>query len=514
MPGSKTKSSFSFPSLVFHVLLATTTIPGVVFASQPPQQQPLSDIDSKPSPALASLSSLFNAKASPDRRLPAPAVSICCGDSCCPSCCDQFRVRPTDLAYAYPAPTPLPSGQKALPLNTQRPCCTLGCADGACRLPKSTRSQRPETTPAPPGTSDRTASTIPKPTNTLNVVIGCCKKCKNCDQFVTTLPGVSFAAAPTTTAKAAAKGETNALQKQVPLGPGEEALCIGCGKCYPCDQARVVSYLSFTPQPSKTPGDDDLDAFVAAVNDVVIEGKQASSPKKSTTATTATATSSGGSSSSTSAGTDPEPTYYLGDEINDAINGQNQDILPLVVQSGVSSTADGSKAELITLLATIDFKLQENYISRRLLSELGLTDKVHDFPRGVAPQIAFLSFHQDKSVINASIVLDLVTGNAAAGTQAHFSNVRFFVFGAAPTQHNKEGEYADEGIIRIPDVILGDKFFREVGGLTVFPSFKTQVETRVKIVYPVHRGRLGGVRLKEAAEEGGDCDDKGKHDEL
>ncbi|RMZ92021.1 hypothetical protein DV736_g757, partial [Chaetothyriales sp. CBS 134916] len=501
---SKIKSSFSYPFLALHVLLATTTIPGVVFASQP-QQQPLSDTDSKPSPALASLSSLFNAKASPSLNFPVPSVSICCGDSCCPSCCDQFRTLPTDLAYAYPAPTPVPSSQKALTFNTQRPCCTLGCADGACRLPQSTRSQRPQTTPALPVPPGRTVTTRPKPTDTLNVVIGCCKKCVNCDQIVTTLPDVSFLAAPTSTARAAVTGNTNDLEEKVPLGPGQEAVCIGCGKCYPCDQVRVLSYLSFEPKPSGTPGDDDPDAFVAAGNNMVIEGKQTSSPKETSTTSTSSSTVS----------TDPEPTYYLGDDINDAINGQNQEILPLVVRSGVSTTSDGKNPELITLLATIDFKLQENYISRRLLSQLALTDKIHDFPRGVAPQIAFLSFHQDKSEINASIVLDLVTGNTAAGTQGHFSNVRFFAFGATPAE-NKEGEDTDDGIIRIPDVILGEKFFREIGGLTVFPRLKTQVEKGVKIVYPVHRGRLGGVRLKATTEEGRNKEgsDGEKHDEL
>ncbi|RMD39179.1 hypothetical protein DV735_g5950, partial [Chaetothyriales sp. CBS 134920] len=158
---------------------------------------------------------------------------------------------------------------------------------------------------------------------------------------------------------------------------------------------------------------------------------------------------------------------------------------------------------LITLLATIDFKLQENYISRRMLAELALTDKVKDFPRGAASQVAFLSVHQDKTAINASIVLDLVTGNTAAKTKAYFKNVRFFAFGS--------GDKDEEATIRIPDVILGSKFFREVGGLTVFPALKTQVEEGVKIVHPVHRGKLGGIRLTAAGEDNGG---EQRHDEL
>ncbi|RMZ82345.1 hypothetical protein DV738_g1784, partial [Chaetothyriales sp. CBS 135597] len=235
------------------------------------------------------------------------------------------------------------------------------------------------------------------------------------------------------------------------------------------DSVPVVEYLTFMPKPSGTPGDDEPGAF-AAEDGVVIGGTQRPSSSSS----------------------DPEPTYYIADEINDAINGQNQDILPII-------------PELITLLATIDFKLQENYISRRMLSELALGDKLQDFPRGATPQVAFLSFHQDKSAINASIVLDLVTGNTAAKTKTLFKNVRFFAFGSDDEQDEAST------IIRIPDVILGAKFFREAGGLSVFPAFKTQVEEGVQIVHPVHRGKLGGVRLK-AASEGGE--EEQRHDEL
>ena len=231
-----------------------------------------------------------------------------------------------------------------------------------------------------------------------------------------------------------------------PLVPGQEAICIGCGKCRPCDGARVAEYLSFSAHPSDEPSEERL----------------------------ADATTTSASAASTITTTDAaEPTYYLADEINDAINGQNQDIIPLVVEDG------NGKGGFLTLLATMDFKLTENYISRRILKQLSLLKEVKSFPKGVQPHIAYLSHHQDKTTIDADIVLDFVTGNDGEETWKHFSNVRFQVYG-------KE----DDDTLRIPDVIIGEKFLREVGGLTVFPRFKTEVESDVRVVYPAHSGRL------------------------
>ncbi|RMD39668.1 hypothetical protein DV735_g5465, partial [Chaetothyriales sp. CBS 134920] len=325
--GSKmrTKSSFSLslPSVVLLVAIITNAvIPGAVMVmaeDTPPRQRPVLHSP----PMLGRLSSLFDLiSASPSGGSdsspspppsPLPSLSICCGASCCPGCCDDFRVVHTDLAYAYPAPTAPPAwaGLRPLPLNTKRPCCTPGCADGACRVPQETRSQRPHVTPSPPLPPGRTPSKSAKPTNTLNIIIGCCRKCKNCDQLVSTVPDASFMAAvaasatTATVADAAARAavmdrddDNDAIDWKAPLGPGK---------------TPVLKYVSFLPHPSGTPGDEDPGAFVEDGVTVM----SSSSP----------------SSSATSSNADPEPTYYIGDEINDAINGQNQDILPIIVQS-------------------------------------------------------------------------------------------------------------------------------------------------------------------------------------
>ena len=138
-------------------------------------------------------------------------------------------------------------------------------------------------------------------------------------------------------------------------------------------------------------------------------------------------------------------------------------------------------------------------MSRRLLKQLELLKDVKPFPRGVDSRIAYLSYHQDKTPINASIVLSFVAGNPDEETQRHYSNVRFQVYGAE-----------EDLEIRIPDVIIGEKFLREVGGLTVFPRFKTAVEGGVRVVYPAHAGVLqkGNSDTEEETKE------EAKHDEL
>lgn len=414
----------------------------------------IQDATSAAGAALSSLSSLFVRPA-------AAAPTVCCRKDCPPQACDMALVIPTDLAYAYPAPTPPPYKQS---LATHLPCCTQGCADGACRNPKSTVSKRPETTH-----SSRRA----KAENTLNIVIGCCKKCSNCDQAVTSLPQEEFL-------RVAEATPTPTAQLKAPLGPGQKAICIGCGKCKPCDFGKIDEFVAFAPHPRDEPSEDRI--------------ADAISTASSTTTAVATTTT-------TTTDDAPEPTYYLAEEINDAINGQNQDILPLVVASG------DKKGEFRTLLATVDFKLAENYISRRFLAQLSLLKNAKPYPAGVDPTIAYLSHHQNKTVVDASIVLALAAGNADEGTQRHFSNVRFQVYGEE-----------NDPVIRIPDVVIGAKFLREVGGLTVFSRFRGKVQTGgVKLLYPAHPGVLdkdAGSVLAQGEEEVDQGGEEGKHDEL
>ena len=428
--------------------------------------------------ALSSLSSLFTS--TPTNSRTATPTSFCCASSCPPAACNLNYIIPTDLAYAFPAPSESSTPSTSLIL----PCCHANCPDGACRTTPIHRSERPSPTQGN------------LRSDTANIVVGCCRTCHNCDQAVTSIGQESFLrdAIPTdvTTTRVEEAVEASitpspSLQNALGLGSGNDKfphfphapdggfltdICAGCGTCTPCDFAKVATWIEFFPHPT------DQSAF------------------------SATATTTSTSSSPTNDGKDgeAEPTIHLASTLVNAINGKNQDVLPIILQTNLNSTSASEKPEqeLRTLLATIDLKLQENYISRRLLAQLHRLNEITPYPKPMSESTAILSPDLDEVSISATIVLDIVAGN---NPKSLFRNVRFSVFG-------KE----DDGVINadVGEVILGTKVVREMGGMAVYGGFRGEVQEGVRVLEIVHFGRVdkGG---KEAVVDG---EGQVGHDEL
>ena len=338
-----------------------------------------------------------------------------------------------------------------------------------------------------------------------NIIVGCCKTCHNCDQIVTSIPEESLSAAATGTVDAAEAGITaspslddaavplqqkDGLNKQFPHGPGGELLteiCAGCGTCTPCELARIATWVEFYPHPTESSAEAVLTETPAA--------SAASSSVRSAA-----------SKAKGSEGDEPEPTIYVADEIVDSINGKNQDFLPIILQNGgsdsrIAAMVGAGKKELRTLLAAVDFKLSENYISRRLLKYLGRLSDVVAYPEGAEESTAVVSMDLDKVQINATIVLDIVAGAQDHETRRRFSGVRFNVYG-----------WEDDEVVNadVEEVILGGKLLREMNAITVYPGVKDAVQEGVKILEKTHFGLL----QKNKDDQGGKNAGGKGHDEL
>ena len=188
------------------------------------------------SSALSSLSSLFTAKPGP---LTDAKPTFCCSDDCPPGACDVNHIVPTDLGYAFPAPSSNVPATSASPLNL--PCCHQGCPDGACRTTRTKASQRPLVT------------SPPRLFPSQNIIVGCCDSCHNCDQNLITHPVESLAAPTSATEEAASSITASASlddavpkHEKFPHSPAGELLtdiCAGCGICHPCDFARIATWV-------------------------------------------------------------------------------------------------------------------------------------------------------------------------------------------------------------------------------------------------------------------------------
>ena len=306
-----------------------------------------------------------------------------------------------------------------------------------------------------------------------------------------THPVESLAAPATATEEAASSITASASlddavpkQEKFPHGSAGELLtniCAGCGTCYPCDFARIATWVEFNPHPTASREEAPVTA-----ND--------SAPPASATANLAK-----------KGGEEAEPTIYLAQEIVDSINGRNQDVLPIILQNGgtdstIAGALGAAKKELRTILATVDLKLSENYITRRLLKHLDRLGDVVAYPKGLEESVAVISQDLDRVKINATVVLDLVAGAQDDDTRRLFRNVRFSVFGA----EDDDVVHADIG-----EVILGSKLLREMNAVTIFPGFKDEVQEGVKILEKVHYGSVGGPSGPNSEQVV-----DGKHDEL
>jgi hypothetical protein len=393
---------------------------------------------------------------------------------------------PTDLAYAFPSPTSAPAQA-----NLRLPCCGANCPDGACRTTPTKPSERPTQRGGP--------AEVP----TSNVVFGCCPTCHDCDQAVITSAADAKAQAATTAADAgitASSSLDDVVEKNAKFpgfqwgAHGTDAFCLGCGTCTPCDRVRLATWVDFLPHPTPT----SVDA--RAVTDVKEEAA--------------------------------EPTITLSPDLVDAINGRNQDLLPIIVENGgEASVKEGGVAsvvseavlgkgengkELRTLMASVDLKVEENYITRRLLQHLRLLDEVKKAPK----RTAYLRANLAETSVDGTIVLDVVLGAPnpqvfavkGAGIQDStfklYKSVRFNVHGTV------EDEVFDARDIG-SEVVLGMRVLSEIGGLTVRGDgdadgerggnrgLRGVVMEGVKVVGMIH-----------TKDGGGEVEEKKGHDEL
>ena len=247
-----------------------------------------------------------------------------------------------------------------------------------------------------------------------------------------------------------------------PLGSLLPDICIGCGRCTPCDFVRIATWVDFLPDPtSKNAG-----AAATTAVDTPPVPTAAANVKDSNSA---------------------EPTIFLASDVVDAINGQNQDFIPLILQNGgVAGILGAKNKELRTILAAVDLKLADNYISRRMLQHLSRLGDVTPYPGGLEASVAVISQNLTTVSINATIVLDIVAGDdssTSSSARKLFRNVRFNVYG------DKDDEVYNEGTA---EVILGARVLREMNAVTVFSGFRSGVQAGVRVVERAHFGKIGG----------------------
>ena len=224
--------------------------------------------------------------------------------------------------------------------------------------------------------------------------------------------------------------------------------CIGCagGRCYPCRGRKVKALMALPPDTliEPTPASPVAEAATKVVN-----------AAKSVIGQTTQADSEG-----------PQPTdpiFLFGNDFTDAIRGLNQDILPVVVQAfpaekddlALAKPESGQEYELFTLLATVDPKVQENYISRAAVHALGRSHEIVRLSTKVKREAVLnsnLDTVQVEGYLDMGIAIGSLTGSGV--TDRLLKGVRWNVFD-------------DSGASHVPDVLLGMKILGEVGGIVI-----------------------------------------------
>lgn len=176
--------------------------------------------------------------------------------------------------------------------------------------------------------------------------------------------------------------------------------------------------------------------------------------------------------------TDVTEKYYARD-----LAGQNQDSLPIIVED--------SQQDPLTLLATLDLALTENYIASSVIHALGLSSKLTPIPAKSQHQVAL---GVDAVLVrpNYHITINLLAGSE----NRRFPGVVFSVFDP-PHIHDDPVE---------PDVLLGVNFLRQAQALTLVKEYigKGALEG-LPVLVPV----VAAVEKDDAGEG-----DKIKHGEL
>lgn len=332
----------------------------------------------------------------------------------------------------------------------------------------------------------------------VSVIIGCCRGCKGCKQSAgagATGVEMAFKARATDPAAEAdaqapvsgpaGEGEGRGPPGgsggeggpphfvQPPLGPGHPnipGICIGCvaGLCSPCPPSAFATTVAFDPD---------------------VGGAAPPAP-------TATTTSDGAGAGAP----EPEPTFLMGADVADAVKGVNQDIVPVVVQSFGVGVEKKGEWELMTLLATVDLKIQDNYISRRVVEALGLEDKVQAFKKGTG-KLAVLTGLLETVAVDGYLDLQIVIGSRSAttaGQEAGDENQWQLLRGVRWYVHSQ-----DEGSTSAtPDVILGTKVLGEAGGLSLVNNVRRQVQGGVKVLGVGHFiASAGAGKAKEGIKD-------------
>jgi hypothetical protein len=131
--------------------------------------------------------------------------------------------------------------------------------------------------------------------------------------------------------------------------------------------------------------------------------------------------------------------------------------------------------ELLTLLARVDPKVQENYISRRVVRALGQEDKIVASKSKEGRQ-AVLNSMLDTVQTGGWVEMGIVIGSIVGGEQDSHRLLKGV----------KWNVYDDDGMTKVPDVVLGTKLLGEVGGLRMVDSLSREVEAGVRVLGVAH----------------------------
>ncbi|KPI39466.1 uncharacterized protein AB675_5110 [Cyphellophora attinorum] len=435
-------------------------------------QQPLQESATATNSNLAKISQLFSSTTATSNSASATATTApCCGADCPPGYCNIHHPAIdsiTDVAWLYPTPT------AAAPSSSLTfPCCHAACPDGACRPSPGYSSERPpikaRQTPAPesPGGGNELV-----PPGQRHPIFGpgrgqdpdnagcwgCAPGCVGC--IFSLRPHLPGQATDTAAARAPKPTDALSIEKQADR-------CFGCagGWCYPCRGEKIIDVVGLPPDQLLQDASSSASGAAAKMTDAV---------KSAVGAQDKDGDANGPQLA--------DPSLLLGNDVVDGIIGIDQDIVPIMVQ-GFASKAAGSIAEvsgtetfeLLTLLATLDTKVSENYISLRVVRALGQEDKI-TASKFKEPKKAVLNSMLDSVQTSGWIEMGIVIGSIIGGEQDSHRLLKGV----------KWNVYDDEGVSNVPGFVLGTKLLGEVGGLRTVESVSREVEAGARIVGVAH----------------------------
>lgn len=245
--------------------------------------------------------------------------------------------------------------------------------------------------------------------------------------------------------------------------------CVGCvgGRCWPCRGEKVVEVLGMQVEDLRRLGQGQGQVSGEGIGVKVVERV-----RKFVGGTDARKQQNGGSGEDEDLA--DQPVFLLGHDFVDGVQGVNQDMVAVVVQGfagregSVAMVGKGEEFELLTLLATVDLKVQENYLARRIVKALGREGEV----RIVEAQQAVLNSNLDVVQVEGSLNMGIVIGSLTGDDkrdQKLLKGVKWNV-------------YDDQGLTNVPDVLLGTKLLNEIGGLRLTDVVRRSAEEGVRAI--------------------------------